>query len=180
MEQLDALWQQIAAFAADIESVPLSEIDDRLDQFASQILANIESDQPGTVPSDSSSSEPTPESTTTGPDASASPSEASSPTTRPGRRPRSNRARHQRRHRPRNLRPHPSRRPPPLRDRTTSPAVRRSQRDDEWLRCPTNARTRSATERGSSATTQWPPSIVSTVRSSTYGSGASVAVASRE
>ena len=71
MAELDALWQQIAAFAADIESVPLSEIDDRLDEFATQILAIIEADQPGTVPSATSSSDtatPSPGATTTGSD----------------------------------------------------------------------------------------------------------------
>jgi putative peptide zinc metalloprotease protein len=68
MAELDALWKQIAAFADDIESVPLSDIDDRLDEFATQILAIIEADQPGTVPSASSSSgtaAPSPDPTTT-------------------------------------------------------------------------------------------------------------------
>jgi putative peptide zinc metalloprotease protein len=71
MAELDALWQQIGAFAADIQSVPLSEIDDQLDSFAAQILAIIEADQPGTVPSATSSSDtatPSPGTTTTGTD----------------------------------------------------------------------------------------------------------------
>ncbi|QNN52290.1 hypothetical protein [Nocardioides mesophilus] len=58
MAQLDALWAQIAAYAADIENVPLGEIDDRLDEFETQILAIIEADQPGTLPSAPASATP--------------------------------------------------------------------------------------------------------------------------
>jgi putative peptide zinc metalloprotease protein len=53
--QLDAVWAQVAAYADQIESVPLSEIADHLDSFEHQILAIIEADQPGTVPVPSSS-----------------------------------------------------------------------------------------------------------------------------
>jgi putative peptide zinc metalloprotease protein len=86
MAELDALWKQIAAFADDIESVPLSEIDDRLDEFATQILAIIEADQPGTVPSASSSSgtaAPSPDATTTA-DPSAAGTTTTAPTDSPG------------------------------------------------------------------------------------------------
>jgi putative peptide zinc metalloprotease protein len=68
MASLDALWKKLAKFARDIESYPLSEIDDRLDEFAAQILAIIETDQPGTVPSPAAT------------DASVSPSVEPSPT----------------------------------------------------------------------------------------------------
>ena len=46
MEQLDAIWSQLAAFGQDIASIPLAEIQDRLDEFEEAILAVIEADQP--------------------------------------------------------------------------------------------------------------------------------------
>jgi putative peptide zinc metalloprotease protein len=45
MAELTALWQQIAAFGAQIPDVPLSEIQARLDDFERQILQVIEKDQ---------------------------------------------------------------------------------------------------------------------------------------
>jgi putative peptide zinc metalloprotease protein len=80
-DQLDALWQDLAEFAEDIESYPLSEIDDRLDQYAEEILAIIEEDQPGTVPAPATSSAP--------PSVEPSPTEspAASPTESPGASP---------------------------------------------------------------------------------------------
>ena len=50
MAQLDAIWAELAAFGEEITSIPLDEIQDRLDEFEEQILAVIEADQPGTVP----------------------------------------------------------------------------------------------------------------------------------
>ena len=50
MQQLDAIWQQIAAFGAGIADVPLDDIDDQLDAFEQEILEIIEADQPGTLP----------------------------------------------------------------------------------------------------------------------------------
>ncbi|HET7736135.1 MAG TPA: hypothetical protein VFK52_09190 [Nocardioidaceae bacterium] len=77
MAELDALWQQIAEFADVIESVPLSEIDDRLDEFAEQILTIIETDQPGTLPSPTDSGPPTAGTT---PAPSPSPTASETPT----------------------------------------------------------------------------------------------------
>ena len=81
MDQLDALWQDLEAFAQDIESYPLSEIDDRLDEYAAEILEIIEADQPGTVPAPATASalpsaEPSP---TSDPTTTESPTEAVSP-----------------------------------------------------------------------------------------------------
>ena len=45
MEQLDALWQEIAEFGANIASVPLSEIRDRLTAYETEILDIIEAEQ---------------------------------------------------------------------------------------------------------------------------------------
>ena len=78
MDQLDALWQDLAVFAQDIESYPVSEIDDRLDEYAAEILEIIEEDQPGTVPAPATASalpsaEPSP---TTDPTTTESPTEA--------------------------------------------------------------------------------------------------------
>ena len=70
MAQLDAVWASLAAFADKIESVPLSEIDDQLDAYEAQILAIIEADQPGTVPTSS----PSATQAGTGVDPSSSPS----------------------------------------------------------------------------------------------------------
>lgn len=50
MQQLDAIWQQIAAFGAGIADVPLDDIDDQLDAFEQEILEIIEADRPGTLP----------------------------------------------------------------------------------------------------------------------------------
>jgi putative peptide zinc metalloprotease protein len=82
MDRLDALWQDLAEFAEEIESYPLSEIDDRLDEYAAEILEIIEADQPGTVPPPATSSalpsaEPSP---TPSPSTAESPTEVASPT----------------------------------------------------------------------------------------------------
>ena len=96
MGQLDTIWAALGAFGQEITSIPLDEIQDRLDEFEQQILAVIEADQPGTVPSappasesptdgttpapeESTSSEPSPTSETE-PSESPTPSESSSPT----------------------------------------------------------------------------------------------------
>ena len=81
--QLDAIWAQLAAFAADIETVPLSEIDDHLDVFTAQILAIIEADQPGTVPSPTTSTTAAAGSETPSPSA-VSPSQSSPTGATPG------------------------------------------------------------------------------------------------
>jgi putative peptide zinc metalloprotease protein len=91
MAALDDVWAQLAAFADHIESVPLSEIDDQLDQFEAQILAIIEADQPGTLPSASPSAthagstdgpSPSPDQQTTAAEtASSSPSDTPAPAT---------------------------------------------------------------------------------------------------
>jgi putative peptide zinc metalloprotease protein len=51
MQQLDAIWAELAQLGAEIASIPLDEIDDRLDEIEVQILLVIEADQPGTLPS---------------------------------------------------------------------------------------------------------------------------------
>lgn len=91
MASLDAVWAELAEFADHIESVPLSQIDDQLDQFEAQILAIIEADQPGTLPSASptatqagSTDEPSasPDQQTTAPEtASSTPSDTPAPAT---------------------------------------------------------------------------------------------------
>ena len=81
MEELTALWQEIAAFGADLEGLSLGEIQARLTSYEEQIIAIIERDQGPLVPSRteaSASASPTP-SGTAGP--SASPGAGASPTT---------------------------------------------------------------------------------------------------
>ena len=58
MTQIDTLWQQIMAYGATIDSVPLSEIQGQLSDYEEQILAIVQADQ-GTLaptPTDSPSS----------------------------------------------------------------------------------------------------------------------------
>lgn len=45
MRDIAALWEEIAAFGANIDDVPLAEIQDRLAEFEERILAVIEEDQ---------------------------------------------------------------------------------------------------------------------------------------
>ena len=73
MAALDELWQEILAFGADLENVPLDEIQDRLSEYEDQILAIVEADQGPLAPS------PTPT-----PGASVSPSVPASSTTASG------------------------------------------------------------------------------------------------
>jgi putative peptide zinc metalloprotease protein len=54
MQEIAALWQEIAAFGADITSVPLSEIRTRLTEYEQQILAVIEKEQGPLGPDDPS------------------------------------------------------------------------------------------------------------------------------
>jgi putative peptide zinc metalloprotease protein len=56
MEQLDAIWAELGAFGAQIASIPLDEVEDRLAEFEQAILDVIEADQPGTVPGEPSES----------------------------------------------------------------------------------------------------------------------------
>ena len=84
MEQLDAIWAELAAFGQDIASIPLDELQDRLDEFEEAILAVIEADQPGTLPSTPPSESPT-DGTTTVPEetASSGPSSSTEPSETP-------------------------------------------------------------------------------------------------
>jgi putative peptide zinc metalloprotease protein len=52
MEELETLWQEIAAFGANIADVPLSEIRDRLTAYETQILDIIEADESASAPAD--------------------------------------------------------------------------------------------------------------------------------
>jgi putative peptide zinc metalloprotease protein len=92
--KLDKLWAQIAAYGANIENVPLSQIAAQLDSYESQILAIVEADQPGTVPSPAASATSAASSTPTAtaspsasPTATASSSSEASPTESPSASP---------------------------------------------------------------------------------------------
>jgi putative peptide zinc metalloprotease protein len=50
MAQLDDIWAALAEFGQQIATIPLDEIDDRIDEFEEQIAAVVEADQPGTFP----------------------------------------------------------------------------------------------------------------------------------
>ena len=63
-EELARLWQEIAAYGANIADVPLSEIQARLNDFEEQIMQIIEKDQ-GPLTSSTPSPSPTPRGTTT-------------------------------------------------------------------------------------------------------------------
>jgi putative peptide zinc metalloprotease protein len=71
MQQLEALWKEIAAFGANIATVPLDEIQERLTAYETEILDIIESDDASRKPS--APAEATP------PDEEAEPSEGASP-----------------------------------------------------------------------------------------------------
>jgi putative peptide zinc metalloprotease protein len=73
MQQLEALWKEIAAFGANIATVPLDEIQERLTAYETEILDIIESDDTSRKPS--APAEATP------PDEEAEPSEGASPAT---------------------------------------------------------------------------------------------------
>jgi putative peptide zinc metalloprotease protein len=53
LAELEALWREIAAFGADLEDVPLSEIQARLEDFERQVLAvvGVDPSTPGATPS---------------------------------------------------------------------------------------------------------------------------------
>ena len=82
MQQLDAIWQQIAAFGAGIADVPLDDIDDQLDAFEQEILEIIEADQPGTLP-EAPSATASPSGTATSGTAEESAAPTPSPTASP-------------------------------------------------------------------------------------------------
>jgi putative peptide zinc metalloprotease protein len=90
MEELTALWQEIAAFGADLEGLSLGEIQARLTSYEEQIIAIIERDQGPLVPSRteaSASASPTPSGTASpsaGPGAGASPTTSGDGTTTGG------------------------------------------------------------------------------------------------
>lgn len=56
MAQIDTLWQQIMAYGATIDSVPLSEIQGQLSAYEEQILAIVQADQGTLTPTTSPSS----------------------------------------------------------------------------------------------------------------------------
>jgi putative peptide zinc metalloprotease protein len=76
--RLEALWKQIAAFAASIEDVPLSELRARLSSFETQILEVVRSD-PGTAPAGSPAGRPSATGAT--PSQTSAPAAADGPTT---------------------------------------------------------------------------------------------------
>lgn len=59
-KELDAVWAELAQFEKDIEAgkVPPDEIETRLDGYTTRILAIVEKDQPGTIPTTSGTSTP--------------------------------------------------------------------------------------------------------------------------
>lgn len=82
-EEIARLWQEIAAYWSRITDVPLSEIQDRLNDFERRILAVIEKEQgdpatPSATPTPTESASPTPTATATSggptPDRTATPS----------------------------------------------------------------------------------------------------------
>ena len=74
IEKLDALWQEIAAYGANIASVPLDEIQDQLEAFEDEILQTLGVEDPDATAT------PTPEASTTPSDANQpTPSPSSSP-----------------------------------------------------------------------------------------------------
>jgi putative peptide zinc metalloprotease protein len=77
LAKLDELWQQIAAYGANIGSVPLDQIDDQLSQFEGQILAILEVQEPAASPTSTPSGEP---SDGTSPSPGASDTAAPTPT----------------------------------------------------------------------------------------------------
>jgi putative peptide zinc metalloprotease protein len=56
MDQLDAVWQKVAAYQAKIQAgeVPPDEVADQLDIFTNEIKTIVEADQPGTFPTPTS------------------------------------------------------------------------------------------------------------------------------
>jgi putative peptide zinc metalloprotease protein len=87
MSELDALWKRIAAYGNRIDEVPLDEVAGQLDQFEQELLAIIDADQPGTVPSPAASSTDTEDSGSASPSpstpAAASPSASASSSSSP-------------------------------------------------------------------------------------------------
>lgn len=88
MREIAALWEEIAAFGATIEDVPLSEIQDRLEQFEERILAVVDEDQtlnqeePVTDPTPTTDGSATPpEPADSGDPSATTPSPATSATT---------------------------------------------------------------------------------------------------
>ncbi|WP_276026866.1 hypothetical protein [Mycolicibacterium litorale] len=77
MKELDAVWAEMAQFEKDIEAgkVPPDQIEARLDGYTTRIMAIVEEDQPGTIPTTSATS--TPSTTAT----SVAPSTTTAPTT---------------------------------------------------------------------------------------------------
>ncbi|GAB6986749.1 hypothetical protein [Nocardioides pyridinolyticus] len=80
MAALDQLWQEILAFGADLENVPLDEIQDQLSEYEEQILAIIEADQGPLAPTPTPGAEISPSEPTSSTAVSGSPSPSGSPT----------------------------------------------------------------------------------------------------
>ncbi|HUP99775.1 MAG TPA: hypothetical protein VM093_04880 [Aeromicrobium sp.] len=59
LDQLAALWRQIAAYGANIGSVPLDQIQGQLNEFEDQMLEILGVEEPGDSPTSSPSGEPT-------------------------------------------------------------------------------------------------------------------------
>ncbi|WP_231737304.1 hypothetical protein [Mycobacterium sp. IS-1742] len=59
-KELDAVWAELAQFEKDIEAgkVPPDQIEARLDGYTTRIMAIVEKDQPGTIPTTSGTSTP--------------------------------------------------------------------------------------------------------------------------
>ena len=81
LEQLAALWQQIAAFADDVTDVPLSELQARLTEFEDQILDVLASDPAVESAAASGDASAVPDSTT---DTTSADQTTTSETTAPG------------------------------------------------------------------------------------------------
>jgi putative peptide zinc metalloprotease protein len=77
LAELEALWREIAAFGGNLEDVPLSEIQARLEDFERQVLAVV-----GVDPSTAGST-PAPSGTPTGGVSATTPAEGSTGTARP-------------------------------------------------------------------------------------------------
>jgi putative peptide zinc metalloprotease protein len=82
--ELAKLWREISAFGASIEGVPLSELQDRLNDYERRILAIVQKDPAWVAPATGGSSTPTATSTSGGPAGTVSPTSGATPTSGPG------------------------------------------------------------------------------------------------
>lgn len=63
MEQLSALWAEIDEYGSNLENVPLSEIQSRLEAYKEQIIAIVQADPSATTDGAATSAEPQPAAT---------------------------------------------------------------------------------------------------------------------